>query len=120
MSKKIQVRILIIATMVAIVCACLVAYAFASEDEYILPVSEAPYRVDVKNGHTYYIAAYGMKSDGTLRIEVPVSGLAADDIKLLNSKREVIKDVAIQLIEIPYGRWRLYDRITGNEIKYGG
>jgi len=75
-------------------------------------VSEAPYKVTAF-GDTYYPVGYGIKVDGTLRIEVVTT---PSGVVELDSNLEPIKQTT-KILEIPPGEWKLYDRITGDEIK---
>lgn len=83
----------------------------ADSDPNAPPVSEAPYKV-IALGDTYYPSAYGIKSDGVLRIEVNVepSGVVELDANMEPLGRTT------KILEIPSGSWELYDRTTRDQI----
>ena len=76
------------------------------------PISIAQYRVDVL-GQTYYGVAYGIKKDGVLRFEVIDYNpeIVQLDENYLPSPGQ------IRILEMPAGKWKLMDRLTGNQIK---
>lgn len=76
-------------------------------------VRDAPYKVEADKN--YYPIAYGIKADGKLRIE-----LREESVVELNENMEVINKPKIKILEIPAGKWKLFDRISGKEIKPKG
>lgn len=116
--KMTRKRIIIIVLVLAVISiGAYVGYSKANSDSPYAPaISASPYKVTAL-GKTYYPSAYGIKPDGILRIEVPDYGTGAIELG------KDLKPIAIgktNIMELPAGKWNLYDRITGKEIKFKG
>ena len=73
------------------------------------------YKVTVDND-TYYPDAYGIKSNGTLRMEIRMVTVIVREVDRYSRD---ITPADTKILEIPAGKWKLWDLTTGKQIKTG-